>query len=191
MTSSETEWPEPQAWLLKQASRGDVLATELATWGDTGLEIRWYLGVAPPPLNLVTSVRTVLFHDRMVMVLQDGDQRFHVFPGGRREPGETVEATLRREVLEETGWTVASFQPLGFAVFRHLTPRPADYPYPYPHFVHLLFIAEAAEQVAEAQLGEYEVSSVFYPVHEAFALPLTQEQATLLDAALRVRDRFE
>lgn len=191
MTASETDWTQPRAWLLKQASRGDVLVTENATWGDTGLEIRWYLDVAPPPLSLVTSVRTVLFHDRMVMVLQDGDQRLHVVPGGRREPGETIEATLRREVLEETGWTVASFQPLGFAVFRHLTPRPDDYPYPYPDFVHLLFVAEAAEQVAEAQAGEYEVSSAFCPVDQAFALPLTHEQATLLDAALEARERLE
>ncbi len=182
---------EPQAWLRKQAARGDVLATELATWGGTGLEIRWYLGGAPPPLSLVTSVRTVLFHDRTVIVLQDGDQRFHVVPGGRREPGETTEATLHREVLEETRWTWASFRPLGFAVFRHLTPRPDDYPYPYPDFVHLLFVAEAAEHVAEAQVDEYEVSSAFYRVNEALSLPLAHEQAALLNAALRMREPNE
>jgi len=187
MTSQENEWREPRAWLLEQASHRDVLAEVTATWGDTRLEIRWYLGAFRSPLSLVTSVRAVLFHDRAVMVMQDRAQTYHVVPGGRREPGESIEATLRREILEETGWTVAFHHQLGFAHFRHLTPCPDDYPYPYPDFVHLLFVAEAGEKVAEAQPGEYEVSAAFRPVDEALGLPLTHEQAALLDAALRVR----
>ncbi len=135
--TSEGEGPiDPRAWLLEQVSHRDVLAEVTATWGDTRLEIRWYLGNVRPPLSLVTSVRAVLFHDRTVMVMQDGDHRYHVVPGGRREPGESIEATLRREILEETGWTLAAHHPLGLAHFRHLTPRPDDYPYPYPDFVH-------------------------------------------------------
>lgn len=125
------------------------------------------------------------------MVMQDGPETYHVMPGGRREPGESIEATLRREMLEETGWTVASHHPLGFAHFRHLTPRPADYPYPYPDFLQLLFVAEAGEQVAEAQQDEYELSAVFRPFNEALDLPLAREQAALLKAALRVREEHQ
>jgi 8-oxo-dGTP pyrophosphatase MutT (NUDIX family) len=187
MASTENESVDPQAWLLEQASLRDVLAEVTATWGDSRLAIRYYLGDSPPPSSLVTSVRAVLFHERTVMVVQDSAQAYHVMPGGRREPGETIEATLRREILEETGWTVASHHPLGFAHFRHLTPQPADYPYPYPDFVQLLFVAEAGEQVADAQQGEYELSAVFRPVDEALGL-LTGEQAALLESALRVRE---
>jgi 8-oxo-dGTP pyrophosphatase MutT (NUDIX family) len=132
MTSTENESVDPQAWLLEQASLRDVLAEVTATWGDSRLAIRYYLGDSPPPSSLVTSVRAVLFHEQTVMMAQDGAHTYHVMPGGRREPGETIESTLRRELLEETGWRVASHHPFGFAHFRHLTPRPADYPYPIP-----------------------------------------------------------
>ena len=176
-----------RAWLLQQASRSDALAKVTATWGDSQLEIRYYLGDRPPPLSLVTSVRAVLFRDRSVMVVQDHIETYHVMPGGRREPGETIDATLRREIMEETGWTVASHHPLGFAHFRHLTPRPVDYPYPYPDFAQLLFVAEAGEQVAEATRDQYELAAAFRPIDEALGL-LAGEQAALLESALRARE---
>ena len=188
MPSTENESVEPQAWLLEQASRSDILAEATATWGESRLQIRYYLGGPPPPSSLVTSVRAVLFRDLTVVVIQDGSLTYHVMPGGRCEPGESIEDTLRREILEETGWTVASHRPLGFIHFRHLTPRPDDYPYPYPDFVQILFVAEAGEQVATAQPGEYEISAGFRPVDEALGLSLAREQAALLESALRVRE---
>ncbi|TDQ83115.1 8-oxo-dGTP diphosphatase [Dongia mobilis] len=36
-------------------------------------------------------------------------------PGGNMEPGEDIVSSLRREMLEETGWNAADFIPYGFA----------------------------------------------------------------------------
>ncbi len=111
----------------------------------------------------------------------------HINPGGRREPGESVEATLQRELIEETGWAVRESKFFGFIHFRHLSPRPDAYPYPYPEFVQLLFVAEAGEHRAPAQLTvEYEVASEFVPIDEAHKL-LDADQATVLATAIRRR----
>src|SRR3954452_18931622 len=45
------------------------------------------------------------------------------FPGGRAEPGEDVEATARRELLEETGLAVGNLVRLG-----EFNPNPPDMP---------------------------------------------------------------
>jgi 8-oxo-dGTP pyrophosphatase MutT (NUDIX family) len=43
-----------------------------------------------------------------------------------------LEQTVRREVLEETGWAIDPPKLLGVKHFRHLTPKPAGYSCPYP-----------------------------------------------------------
>jgi len=103
---------------------------ESAVWGGGThpLRITAYLGHELPPLAYVTSVRSVVFHDATALVLRDRDG-LHILPGGRREPGETIEETLRREVLEETGWTLRAPTLLGFLHFHHLSPRPPGHPY--------------------------------------------------------------
>jgi len=39
----------------------------------------------------------------------------YFLPGGGAQPGETPEATLRREILEECGYEIVSIEPLAFA----------------------------------------------------------------------------
>ena len=56
-------------------------------------------------------------------------------PGGQREPGETLEEALRREVREESGWLIDSVSILGFIHLEHLGPKPSGYRYPSPHFL--------------------------------------------------------
>lgn len=56
-------------------------------------------------------------------------------PGGRREPGEDLPATVRRELAEETGLALAGATPLTVLGYQHLhvlAPAPAGYPYPHP-----------------------------------------------------------
>jgi 8-oxo-dGTP pyrophosphatase MutT (NUDIX family) len=50
---------------------------------------------------------------------------------------------MRREVLEETGWTLQDAVLLGPLHFQHLTPKPVDHPYAYPHFMQPIYVADA------------------------------------------------
>jgi 8-oxo-dGTP diphosphatase len=52
----------------------------------------------------------------------------HILPGGLRQPGETLEQTVRRKVLEKTVWAIDPPTLLGVKHFRHLTPQPSGHP---------------------------------------------------------------
>lgn len=70
---------------------------------------------------------------------------FHVWPGGRRLPGETYEMTARREVYEETGWLLdeVDLRRLGFLHFRYVDTQPDDHPYPHPDFLQVVYTGRA------------------------------------------------
>ncbi len=51
----------------------------------------------------------------LVTVNRDGQGLFHLLPGGGQRLGETLVDTVRREVLEETGWIV---EPGGLVLVR-------------------------------------------------------------------------
>jgi ADP-ribose pyrophosphatase YjhB (NUDIX family) len=140
--------PNLAAYLARQlpAARGSVV------WGKEGEE-RWPLDVAAyltedcPPLAYVTSVRALVLKGDALLAWED-EAGLHIMPGGRREPGEAPVETLRREVLEESGWTLRVGPLLGFLHFRHRGPEPSraaasPYQYPYPDFLNLVYLAEA------------------------------------------------
>ncbi len=160
------------------------MASDRVPWGERmRLRATAYLSGDTPPLAYVTSVRAVVLRNRSVQ--QDRDSR-HVLPGGRREPGESIETTLRRGVTEETGRSLDRPTLLGFMHFHHLDPKPRDYVYPYPDFCWLIYAAEAASFSADAKLDDgYEVGTGFLPADAVRALPLTGYERVYLDAALR------
>jgi ADP-ribose pyrophosphatase YjhB (NUDIX family) len=158
-------------------------AEEAARWGSTSLRVESYLGDKMPPVELVTSVRAVVLRGCEVLVVRDPDG-LHITPGGRREPGESLEETLRREVLEETGWTVEETHLLGFGRFRHLGPEPPGYRYPYPVFLHLVYVARAGSYLPEAREKDgYELASGFFPIERVRMLSLRATQRVFLLAA--------
>lgn len=93
-----------------------------------------------------------------VVVLTNVDGR-HYLPGGRVEPGETYLDALAREIEEECGLQIVACELIGFIHFRHLTSRPLNYPYPYPHMVHLVYLVQAAGEVQSGDADGYEESA--------------------------------
>ena len=173
------------AFLARHAPIGE----EQTLWagGTRPLTITSYLGDGLPPLELVTSVRSIVLRESAILVLRNRDGA-HIMPGGRREPGETLEEMVRREVLEESGWTIARPVLLGFRHLRHLGPKPPGYRFPYPDFFWLIYVADAAESVLGAKLADdYEVAAELHSFDTVRSLDLTPAERLYLDAALRAR----
>jgi 8-oxo-dGTP pyrophosphatase MutT (NUDIX family) len=174
-----------QTELAAFLNRHTARAEEEVVWGSSGLAFRVtsYLAAEIPPLTYITSVRALVFHESSVLLWYEGEA-VHLFPGGRREPGETLEATLRREVLEETGWRLAAPSLLGFMQFHHRRPKPEGYPHPYPDFLQLVFQASASERAPGARrLDTDPAEPVFVPIEEVLALDLSPGQRLFLKAA--------
>lgn len=141
------------------------------------LRVRSYLSDLLPPLAYIPPVRCLVLRDDRILVSRNA-HRMHIVPGGRRELGESLEETLRREVLEETGWQVTDAARLGFMHFHHLNPRPPDYAYPYPDFIQLIYRAQAERYQPEAKIADdYEVRAWFHPLAQARARAHRQRAA--------------
>ena len=154
-------------------------------WSVGRLHLACYLTGTMPPSRLVVSARAVVTDGDRVVVVQDPTSR-HILPGGRLEPDENVEDALRREVLEETGWSLARFRQIGFLHFRHVDPVPDGYTYPYPDLLHVVYAAVPGEHHPELREADgYELGAEFVPIDEARRLNLDAGQHTFLDAALR------
>lgn len=149
--------------------------------------LRSYLSDDLPPLDYITSARTMIFRGDDIMVLANEDGE-HIMPGGRREPGEALLDTLRREVLEETGLEIEGIQRLGFSHFFHLSPKPDPYPYPYPDFFAVMHLADAGSHVPGARLeNDYEREARFVPALDMLAQVRSNGERMYLEAALRLR----
>ncbi len=168
-----------------------AVVTESVAWGNQfRFHVASYLCDEFPPLGFVTSVRAVVLLDDLVLVQRDQDS-LHILPGGRREAGEPLEATLHREIREETGWTLDSVSVLGFMHYHHLDPKPPDHPYPHPDFVQIVYAGRAATFSAEAKLDDgYEVESTLLPVANLQGLGLSQREVIYLDTAVRANPRL-
>ena len=159
-------------------------AEEEVEWGSHRMALTDYLTEAEPPLPHVTSSRAVLVDGDEVLVVRDPGGN-HVLPGGRLEASEFPEDALRREVLEETGWTIARLQRIGFRHFHHLTPKPDGWSYPYPDFIQVVYACTPGEHRPEfMQPDEYVLSAEFMPIPEVEQLELDAGQAGFLDAAV-------
>jgi len=125
-------------------------ASELTNWGTLRLRISAYLSKRRLPDPIITSVRCLVEVDGQIVVTESPDD-VNVWPGGRREPGETMRQTAVREVYEETGWQVEaeSLLLLGFLHLEHLAPPPADYAYPHPDFIQLVFRCRASTRASD------------------------------------------
>jgi 8-oxo-dGTP pyrophosphatase MutT (NUDIX family) len=166
-------------------------AEESAVWGherEIHLRISAHLADELPPLAFVQSARALLFRDDELMVLANRDTEAYIVPGGRREGAEDVDLTLRREVGEETGWTLRDARLVGFYWMHHTTPRPEGYRYLYPDFLQVVFAAEAGEHRPELLVDDgYDFGAGFRPLAEVARLALSPCERLFLAEALRRR----
>jgi 8-oxo-dGTP pyrophosphatase MutT (NUDIX family) len=164
------------------------VAEETESWGAMPLRIESYLSHEEPPITYITSVRGVVIRDRSVLVYWDDRDQPQILVGGRCEPGETLEQTLRREVLEEAGVEIRRSILIGFLHYRHLGPKPAGYAYPFPDFVQAVYAAQAGRDCPQARMyDEYVRHSSFIPVDDVEALTLRDRDRPFLVEALSRR----
>jgi ADP-ribose pyrophosphatase YjhB (NUDIX family) len=153
-------------------------------WGDLPLRARAYLTADRPPLTYVSSARAVVMGEGSVLVIHNGDER-HVLPGGRCEEGESAEETLRREILEETGYEIQEPRLLGFLHFRHLGAMPEGYAYSYPDFLQLVYVARVGRFLPDRAVHDpYVTGSEMVQVEDLDALPIPEEERVFLATAL-------
>lgn len=160
------------------------VATNVNTWreGEIKLDISAYITRDEPPSSLVSSVRAIVFRGADVLLMSNRDG-MHILPGGRIEHGETQMETLRREIEEEAGIEIAEIERIGFIHLRHRTPKPPDYPYPYPDFFWPIFIARyIRDTTAKYVPDEYELSSEFIPVKRLRCMELSPCELAFLQA---------
>ena len=128
------------------------------------------------------------------LVLKEGEvplvyspNEVHIIRGGRREADESYEETVRREVLEESGWHIEDLRLLGFMHFHHLTPKPPDYPYPYPYpdFTQLVYSARATVHDPTALTHDYELGAEFVDLNDARLRDLPPNQRQYLAVAAK------
>ena len=159
-------------------------AEEMKTWHGAPLRLSCYLTDATPPRQFVSSARAILVKGGQVLVVQD-PVGTHITPGGRLEPDETPERALRREVLEETGWSLSAVRPIGVLHFAHTRAAPESWPHLYPDFLQVVYASSPNEYCPELmQEDEHVLGSEFVSIDTVRQIPVDTGQHVFLAAAI-------
>ncbi|ACQ78902.1 NUDIX hydrolase [Beutenbergia cavernae DSM 12333] len=133
-----------------------------------GCRTSFTTAAAPDPLVSRLHVVAVTPGGHVVVCRSDQDHRF--LPGGTREPGETLLALARRELLEEAGAElVGDLRHVGSHVAD--SDRPAPYrphlPHPQAHWSWAVADVRLAGAPTNPDDGETVVEVLTLPPHEA------------------------
>jgi hypothetical protein len=160
-----------------------------AVWPLARLRGRTFIG-GDFPSELLISARAVVFKGSKVVVVDEIHGERHIEPGGGIEPGETIEQAVRREVAEESGWTVGELKSLGFHFLEPLTPTPPLPTRRWGPMVHAVFVTEGVSYSRGARdMTQIKTGSRLTSIRRAFA-QLRENEAMLLRAAMERRRRL-
>lgn len=158
---------------------------EPVEWPTGPMRLSCYLTDKGPPARYVTSARAVVADCDQVLVVQDPGQR-HILPGGRLEAKETPLDAARREVLEETGWSMTDVSQTGVLHYFHTEAAPEGYPFPHPDFLQVVYAGSPAEYQPELkQPDDYVLGSELALIERVRKWTLDAGQHVFLEAALR------
>ena len=154
---------------------GQLTTVAQARWvwhnGTLPFDVRSYITYICPPKEYVVSARCLVTQGDSVLVVRTQDDESHVLPGGHIGLGESYQDAIRRELREETGWSVSDLSYLGFISLTRLVPKPKEIQAPHPHFCHLVYSARAKAHDASAKLSDdYEQSSAFVRYNEVLEI---------------------
>jgi 8-oxo-dGTP diphosphatase len=161
-------------------------ATERWHWPTIGqhFDVSAYLTTMDPPPELVVSVRAIARRGDGLFVFES-EGGTHLLPGGRREPGESPDAALVREIREETGCTIAGTpKRLGLLHLHNLSPQRDDprYKYPYPDTLQWVFVVDVTGEAAPSD-DPFVDDGRFVSGDEARRLVSSVVERLFLDAA--------
>ena len=121
-----------------------------------------------PPLDLISNVNLVPFKgDRwLVLRLQTGEWEV---PGGTLEPGESYSDAISRELIEEAGARLITFEPLGAWHCFSTAAKPYRPHLPHPEFYRLVGYGavEIIGSPENPEDGEQVTSVEFVTIEEA------------------------
>lgn len=159
-------------------------------WPTIGqrFDVNGYLTTLTPPFELVVSVRAIVLRGNEVFVFESEGET-HAVPGGRREPGESPDAALVREIREETGCTIdGTPRRLGILHLHNLSPQRHDpkYKYPYPDSLQWVFVAQVTGEASPSD-DPFVDNGRFVQLGDARELLGSNAERALLDAAIASR----
>ena len=107
------------------------------TWPGGPIQVRFRLLDNAPPSHLIANVNIVPWTSDGWLMIQLNDGSWEI-PGGTLDPGETYLDTIRRELIEEAGASLKSFQIFGGWYCVSLASTPYRSHLPHPEFYRLV-----------------------------------------------------
>ena len=121
-----------------------------------------------PPLDLISNVNFVPFKGDQWLILRLQTGEWEV-PGGTLEPGESYSDAISRELMEEAGARLITFEPFGAWHCFSTAPTPYRPHLPHPEFYRLVGYGavEIIGSPENPEDGEQIASTEFVPIEEA------------------------